>query len=65
MKKDYYSIKRIAVENFLSGKRDNPLICTNNRIAKKLQKNIRNITLEKHETVDKEFGLYMFKIIKK
>lgn len=61
--KEYYLIHSYAVEDYLSGERNNPMICTNHKIAKKLQKKY-NIKLEKRETVNEDFGLYMFEIVK-
>ena len=60
--KDYYLIHSSAVKEYLLGQRYNPMICTNYTIAKKLQKEY-NVKLEKRETVNIKFGLYMFEII--
>ena len=61
-KKDYFQIHSISIEEFLQGKRHNNLICTNHKIAKKLEKKC-NIILRKVENVNIEHGLCMFEII--
>ena len=61
-KKDYYAIHSRAVEDYLSGVRSNPMICTNRTIAKKLQK-AYNVKLEKREKVNEQYGLFMYEIV--
>lgn len=62
-KKDFFNIHYLEVKDYLEGKRSNPLICTNHKIAKKIQKLLK-VRLEKIEWVNDEKGLAMFKIIK-
>ena len=62
-KKDYFEKHSRAVEAFLAGERENALICTNDSIAKKLQK-LFKVTLKRVETVNSNKGLFMFEIIK-
>ena len=61
MKRDYLKIHSKSVEDYLAGKRENPMICTNDKIAKQLEKKY-NVKMIKEEVVNKENGLYMFEI---
>ena len=61
MKRDYLKVHSKAVEDYLAGERENSMICTNDKIAKQLEKKY-NIEMIKEEVVNKDNGLYMFKI---
>ena len=59
--KDYYEINYRKIKEYLEGTRSNPLICTNKKISKKLQKDL-NVKLEVVDRVDVFQGLFMYKI---
>ena len=50
------------VEEYLSGKRNNAMICTNKKIAKALEKKYE-IKMVRINTLSRENGLYMYQII--
>ena len=50
-----------SVEKYLRGERDNPLICTNHKIAKQLEARY-HIKMVQTEAVNAGKGLYMFEI---
>ena len=61
-KKDFFSIHYWEVRDYLEGERSNPLICTNHKIAKQIQKAL-DVKLKKTECVNAEKGLFMFEVI--
>ena len=60
-KKDFFQKHAKTVEAYLSGERENPMICTTDNIARQLE-NRYNFIMEKKETVNAAVGLYMFEI---
>jgi len=50
------------VRAYLCGESDNPMICTNHKIAGELEK-MFEIHMYQREPVNKKVGLYMFEII--
>lgn len=61
MRKDYFQMHCKSVEYYLAGERDNPMICTNDKIAKQLERKY-DVKMEKIEVVNASVGLYMFEI---
>ncbi len=57
----FFSKHSRLVEEYLAGERENPKICTNRSIARRLEKTY-NIEMVEVEPVNRSVGLYMFEI---
>lgn len=60
-KTDFFKKHAQLVEAYLAGERDNPLICTTDGVAEKLERRY-GIVLARKEAVNPNIGLYMFEI---
>ena len=63
MPRNHFKRSCRLVEEYLDGKRKNPMICTKQGIAMKLSKRY-NVKMIESETVDVEVGLYMYEIVR-
>ena len=61
MKVNYFKMHCQSVEYYLAGERDDPIICTTESIAKKLERKY-NIKMVKVKPIKEEVGLYLFEI---